>query len=237
MASKKSVLVLIFILSLLNCCQDRIFDNPFDPDPSIEGYEIISIISTADLLPVDLTFSGDSIWLVDSFSRILSLDYNSGNIIRELFFPRPVNGIGYDGTDHWLNIKESTEIVKVNIVNGEVIKILNLGVGQYLVMDCSASSIYLADRLSNAIIEIDTETGEVLNSIQSPVFSIDGLCFDRVHLWLLDNTTTRIYRLDLTGEILNVYQAPEQNPVGLCFSQGTIWCGDKSGKIFQLKFR
>lgn len=239
MKQKIFILVLIFIFSVFYSCKDRIFNNPFDPDPVEPGYEIVSIITIGNLIPVDMTFAGDSIWIIDMNSRIFSLNHNSGAIIRELEFPysNHVNGICYTGSDLWLNIEENYEIVKVNIINGSVIKHLNLVEGIYSAMDFFNLSIYILDELSSSIIQVNPDTGETITSVRSPSFSTDGICFDGEHLWILDSSSLRIYKLKADGEIVQVYRTPDKNPVGLCYNQGIIWCGDKSGKIFKLRFQ
>ena len=236
---KKYIWILISLFSIFYSCKDRIFNNPFDPNPEVPGYEIISITPIGSITPVDMTFVGDSIWVVDLFSKLLSLNYNSGSIIRELDFTSTdkVNGICYNGSDLWLNIEGKRRIVKVNIINGQIIKILNLVEGHFGVMDFFNATIYISDELSNSILQIDEETGEVLNTIKNPSFYCNGICFDGENLWVLDAPAMRIYKINTNGDILNVYQSPEKNPIGLCYSEGIIWCGDRSGKIFKLRFQ
>jgi len=91
MKTKQSALACAFIFSLifLAGCNDRLFDNPFDPNVETRAYEILSTFQLAGIVPVDITFSGDALWVVDSLSRILAVNYNSGSMIRELDFPQP----------------------------------------------------------------------------------------------------------------------------------------------------
>jgi len=234
----KSALVLIIIFSFISSCKDRIFDNPFDPDKEEQGYQVEATIPINGLIAVDITFSGDSIWIIDNDSRLISLNYNSGNIIRELNIGGnpALNGICYNGVDLWLNIRDTAGIIRVSIINGETIKNINLPEGSYSVMDHFNSIIYIVDKYSNSIQLINPETGEITRSIPNPSFSADGICFDGKHIWILDAPALKIHRLDLDGKVLAVYQTPDKNPTGLCFSQGIIWCGDRSGKIFKLRF-
>ena len=135
---------------------------------------------------MDITFSGDVLWVVDAQSRILAVNYNSGALIRELDFPQPVSGIAYDGKDLWLSIKNSNQVVQVNIVTGAQIKALNLLRGNLGCLSYADSRLYIADKLSNTILVVNTDSGTIEKSISQPGFAIDGVSFDGVYLWTID---------------------------------------------------
>ena len=124
--------------------------------------------------------------MVDVNSRILALNYNSGALIRELDFEQAVSGIAYDGNDLWLAIKESNQVVQVNMVNGAKVRTLNLLRGNLGCLEYAGSRLYVADKLSNAILVVDTASGTIEKSISQPGFSINGLIFDGTHFWTID---------------------------------------------------
>jgi outer membrane protein assembly factor BamB len=239
MKTKQSALAcaLIFSLIFLAGCNDRLFDNPFDPNAETQAYEILSTLQTTNIVPVDITFGGDVLWVVDAQSRILALNYNSGALVRELDFSQPVSGIAYDGQDLWLSIKNSSQLAQVNIVNGAQIRALNLLRGDLGCLDYAAGRLYVADKLSNTILVVNTESGTIEKSISQPGFSINGLVFGGSNLWIIDATQNKLFRLNETGTAVNVYQPPSRSAAGLAFSQGFIWCGDQMGKIYKLKFQ
>jgi len=239
MKTKRSVLAcaLAFSLLLLGGCQDRLFDNPLDPDADTRAYEILATLQTAGIVPLDITFSGDVLWVIDVNSRILALNYNSGALIRELDFEQSVSGIAYDGNDLWLAIKESNQVVQVNMVNGAKVRTLNLLRGNLGCLEYAGSRLYAADKLSNSILVVDTASGTIEKSISQPGFSINGLIFDGTHFWTIDASQNKIFRLDGTGAAVNVYEPPSRSAAGLAAAQGYIWCGDQLGKIYKLKFQ
>jgi outer membrane protein assembly factor BamB len=228
---------LAFSLLWLSGCQDRLFDNPLDPDADTRAYEILATLQTAGIVPLDITFSGDVLWVVDVNSRILALNYNSGALIRELDVDRAVSGIAYDGNDLWLAVRESNQVVQVNMVNGAQIRALNLLRGNLGCLEYAGGRLYAADKLSNAILVIDTASGTIEKSISQPGFSINGLVFDGVQFWTIDASQNKIFRLDAGGAVLNVYEPPSRSAAGLASAQGYVWCGDQLGKIFKLKFQ
>jgi len=236
MRIKRTVPALLaaFSLLLLSGCSDRLFDNPLDPDAELRAYEILSTIQAA-VAPLDLTFSGDALWAVDSQSRVVALNYNSGALVRELT-PLPAAGIAYDGDDLWLSLRDEPRLLQVNIINGAQIRALNLPRGRLGPLDYAGGRLYVCDRLTNSILVVDPEDGAIERSIPQPGFAIDGVCLDGPHLWTIDATQMRIFRLTLSGALVNQYQPPSRHASGLAFAGGIFWCGDMAGKIFQLRF-
>ncbi len=228
-------LLAAFSLLALAACSDRLFDNPYDPEAETRAYEILSTLQ-AGIEPVDLAFSGDALWTVDSFSRVRALNHNSGALIRELEASTAAAGVAYDGEDLWLSVKDSPQLVLVNIVNGARIRILHLLRGRFGPIDYFAGRLYVADRLSNAVLVVDPETGTIERSIPQPGFAIDGICHDGASLWVIDATQMKIFRLSESGVLESTYQAPTRTVSGLAFAAGIFWCGDRTGKIFRLRF-
>ena len=237
MNTKRTALALLAVSSLLclAACNDRLFDNPNDPDAETRAYEILSTLQ-AGIAPVDLTFSGDALWAVDSLSRVLSLNYNSGALIRELEFPLPAAGIAYDGEDLWLSVKDTSQLVLVSIINGSQIRALNLLRGSFGPMEYFSGRLYVTDYLTNTILVVDPENGTIERSIPQPGFAIDGICHDGTSLWTVDATQMKLFRLAESGALVNQYQAPARTVSGLAFAGGIFWCGDRTGKIFRLRF-
>jgi len=239
MKTKHSALALLAVISLvgLAACNDRLFDNPFDPDAETRAYEILSTLQVSGIAPVDLTFSGDLLWVVDVGSRILALNYNSGALVRELEFLQGAAGVAYDGEDLWLSVKNSSQLVLVNIVSGAQVRMLNLPRGSFGALDYSGGKLYVADRLSNAVLVVDPETGAIERSIPQPGFAIDGVSHDGTNLWTIDSSQMKIFRLTDSCALENQYQAPSRSASGLAFAAGIFWCGDQAGKIYRLRFQ
>ncbi len=239
MKNKHSALasVAFFSLFFLSACNDRLFDNANDPAAETRAYEILATLQVDGVVPVDLTFSRDALWVVDALSRIQALNYNSGTLIRELDYPQPVAGIAYDGKDLWLSVKDSSQVVQVNIVTGTQIRVLNLLRGNAGCLEYAAGRLYVADRLTNSILVVDPASGAVERSIPQPGFAIDGISHDGVNLWTIDATKMKLFRLDESGAPLNAYQTPSRQAAGLAFAGGIFWCGDRAGKIYKLRFQ
>ncbi len=229
-------LLAVFSLLCLAACNDRLFDNPYDPEAETRAYEILSTLQVDGIAPIDLAFSGDALWAVDSLSRVLALNYNSGALVRELDFPQGAGGIAYDGEDLWLSVRNTSQLVLVNVVNGAQIRVLNLLRGSFSSLDYSNGRLYAADRLSNMVLVVDPQSGAIERSIPQPGFAIDGVCHDGFSLWTIDATRMRLFRLADSGALENQYQAPSRSASGLAFAEGIFWLGDQTGKIYKLRF-
>ncbi len=228
-------LLAVFSLVLLAACNDRLFDNSLDPDAELRAYEILSTIQT-DIVPLDLTFSGDALWAVDAGSRVVALNHNSGALIRELDVQLPAGGIAYDGKDLWLSVRDTPQLAQVSIINGSQIRMLKLLRGSFGALDYFSGRLYVSDRLTNSVLVVDPEDGTIERSIPQPSFAIDGVCLDGASLWTIDATQMKLFRLTASGALVNQYQTPSRAPSGLAFAAGIFWCGDRTGKIFKLRF-
>lgn len=228
-------LLAFFSLLFAVGCGDRLFDNPLDPDANPRAYEIVATLQT-EIVPLDLTFSGNALWAVDARSRVVALNHNSGALIRELTVPLPAAGIAYDGQELWLSVRDQPLLLQVNLINGETIRALNLPRGRLGPLDFAAGRLYVADRLSHSILVVDAESGAVVGTISQPGFALDGVCFDGASLWSLDGAQMKLFRLDPGGALEMQYQAPSRLAAGLASAGGVLWCGDGTGKIFRLRF-
>jgi len=222
---------------LLAACNDRLFDNPYDPGAEVLAYEILSTLQAGGAVPVDLTFSGDALWAVDSRARVLALNYNTGALIRELEVPVAAAGAAYDGEDLWLSVRGTSQLVLVNIINGAQVRVLNLMRGSFGPLDYAGGRLYVADLLSNSILVVDPQSGAIERSIARPGFAIDGVCFDGADLWTIDASQMKIFRLSGSGALVNAYQAPSRTVAGLAFADGIHWCGDRAGRVYKLRFQ
>ena len=233
----KCLSLLLIAFSLLVSCRSRIFNNPNDPGKDERGYEILSIIHIeSGRSPYDITFAGDSIWMTQNNSQLLSLNYTSGAVIRELMVTRPSAGIAYDQSNLWVIGEGSGIITAISIINGEIIRELFLSEGNFSYLDYRDPYLYIADKLSNTIITVDPLSGSTIGSVRSPSFSIGGFCFDGERYWILEPSEMKLYVTDTSGTILNTFRTPTDHPSGLACSNDIIWMGDRSGKILKMRF-
>jgi sugar lactone lactonase YvrE len=181
-------------------------------------------------------FSGDALWVCDSFGRVYALNYDSGQVIRELNVEQSAAGVAYDGSYLWLAVRGTTSLQRVNIITGALIREVRLPRGDISGIDWYGGRLYVADRLSNSVLVVDDLTGVVERTLAHPGISLDGVATDGRDLWTADGAQMAIYRQDLLSAAIAPFTAPDRTPSGLCASNGFVWLGDRSGRVFKLRF-
>ena len=67
----------------------------------------------------------------------------------------------------------------------------------------------------------------IINSVPSPGPSPYGLAWDGVHLWVNDDSTDTIYKLNpIDGSIISFFPTPGPVPTGLTWDGTHLWCQD-----------
>lgn len=237
--TKILLLALIIAFNLMPGCKERLFNNPLDPDKDERGYSIESTINLkSGIIPVDMTFAGDSLWISDGSSSLYSINYNSGNIIRILNNGSGnIYGICYDNSNLWTNTNYFSELNNISIISGEIINSIKIPEGNYSSMDFFNSTIYISDKKTNSIKIINPQSGENIGVINAPSFSIDGFCFNGNFLWILEASTLKLYKTDINGNIINSFKTPSDSPTALACGKDFIWIADRNGKIYKLNFQ
>ena len=235
-------LLSIFLFSLLVFpgCQDRIFDSPFDPEASEALFEVVNTILTPAAVPLGLAWDGNTLWNADGYTDILySLNRLNGALVRSIASPQALlSGVTFDGEDLWICSEAGATIFKVGILTGGIQKRLDLQKGAFSALVYgSGGSLWIADSLSNKILQVDSLTGEILSTFANPGKRVDGMAFDGGALWLSDSTTLTIYQVTLQGGVLKTFLSPGQAPRGLAFDGFDLWNADGNQKIYQLRLK
>lgn len=220
-------------------CQDRLFDNPYDPLAGEIVFEVVSTILTPSYMPLGLTWDGSTLWNIDGYNDTLySLNRLSGAQVRALTSPlRETTGVAYDGQDIWVCSESFVDVYRINLLNGEIQKRLNLQRGSFTAVEYGLDSLWLADSQSNKILRLDPETAEIISSFPNPGIRVDGLAFDGIDFWISDSSTLTIYQLTIEGEVLRTFLSPGQSPRGLTFDGHYLWNVGGDQKIYQLRIQ
>lgn len=79
------------------------------------------------------------------------------------------------------------------------------------------------------------KVGDILKVIKTPGPCPTGLAFDGRNLWLADNFTDKIYKIDPeSGKILKVFDSPGHHPEGLAWDGKYLWHIDSGEKYMYL---
>ncbi len=222
---------------LAAACQDRLFDNPFDPAAGETVFEVVNTIFSPAFTPRGMTWDGTVLWNVDGSSDTLqAINAANGAPVRTLRSPLPnTSDVAYDGSDLWVCSETDVNVYRINIINADIQKRLNLQRGSFTAIEFGQGVLWLAEAQSNKILKVHPETAEILGSFSNPGTRAGGLAFDGAHFWVSDAPTLSIYELDASGRILRKFLSPGPAPQGLAFDGRYLWNADSNQKIFQLR--
>lgn len=201
--------------------------------------------------PAGICSDGVSLWvanyaLVGGSESIYKINTWSHKVTDSIRAPGAwVGGIGWDGSNLWIFTDYPTindfSIVKLS-GSGRITNQLDTypscytsGIawdGNYLYYGTNVCSSSLAGQRSR-IYKIDTRTGSLLDSIDSPTGVIDGLVYDGGSFWYCDDNYGYIFKIDTTGKIL--YEFPLSGltfhgPLtGLAVAKNYLWAVDMAG--------
>jgi len=96
--------------------------------------------------------------------------------------------------------------------------------------------IWMADRKSDSLYQINPKNGEVIKVIEAPGYQIGGLAMQGKYLWVLDIEDQAILKLNPKTEVVEkTIYAPCNRPQGLTWDGEYLWIADyKQDKLFQI---
>ena len=105
-----------------------------------------------------------------------------------------------------------------------------------LTYDAKTKTLWLADRMSDKLYQINPKDGSVLSTIDAPDYQIEGLAMDGDKLWAMDVENCRAYLVNpksgVTERTIKVYGS---QPKGLAFDGKYLWTGSlKAGKLYKI---
>jgi len=97
-------------------------------------------------------------------------------------------------------------------------------------------SLWLADRMTDQLYQIDPADGHVVKTLPAPSYQIEGLAAEGKYVWALDSREKLAFKVNSeTGITESQIQIPGQLPQGLAFDGKNLWTADNKGcRIYQL---
>ncbi|MFZ5515274.1 MAG: transglutaminase domain-containing protein [Candidatus Zhuqueibacterota bacterium] len=87
--------------------------------------------------------------------------------------------------------------------------------------------LWVADRKTDNLYQIDPNNGLVIHTFPAPGFSPTGLAWDGTHLWAMDDKERFLYRMNIeTGIAERVIEACTDNPKDICWDGTLLWVVD-----------
>lgn len=197
-----------------------------------------------------LTFDGEYLWTADYYDKIIyQLETENGDIMKSFPFPDNVpflEGLTWDGESLWAATwQESngngTRIYQIDPTDGSVIKYIPYNTEDPWPhgITFDGSHLWVCNFLyqqGNEIEKIDSETGDILQTIATPSPSAIGLTWDGNSLWTNDFETHLLYEITSgNGTVELTAPSPCYNPRDMAWDGDYIWVMSwQNATIYQL---
>ncbi|MBN2023193.1 MAG: hypothetical protein JW809_10430 [Pirellulales bacterium] len=98
------------------------------------------------------------------------------------------------------------------------------------------TSLWLADRMTDLLYEIDPTDGRVIRHMPAPSYQIESLAAEGKYLWALDSKEKLAFKVNPeTGVTERTIEIPGRLPQGLAFDGRDLWAADSEGdRIYRL---
>ncbi len=232
MKQKIILFVWVFII-IFESCKDIIFNNPLDPNASIETLQIVKIVPTGLMGEGDLAYDGEKFWKISVTGGLYAFDAESGAVIRSLAV-RPGTGVAV--------LRD-----KIYICNGENILYAYDSLSGDLIDQISTVELYpaflttlddrllLYDQRSTSFYRYEPETGATELLFQISGVEIGGIETYGDGVLFTDKKSNSIYQYNLDGNLINAYLSPAESTVGISIDNGSyIYLLTLDGQLYKV---
>lgn len=199
--------------------------------------------------PADLTWDGESLWVVDAKEPIVyKVDTDQGEVIDRMTLINQSTGVAWDGKYLWTCTDQSTSLYLYDVarktladtvmINLDNIKNSDKVVLKWLAWDGEFLWASYFAGYSSRFIQIDIKTGKAINSFYSDS-APRGIAAQDEYVWsvcyngpekaaLIDQRVMSQDPVKLFSSRKFLQQTPSQEPYGLAFDGSYFWSADAS---------
>lgn len=226
------VFLLVSII-VSDCCKDVIFNNPLDPDASIETLKIVKIIPTGLYGEGDLAYDGEKFWKSNGYGTLYAFDIESGVTIRTLSI-KPATGLGFFQDKLYVCNGENV-IYSYDPLSGDLIDQISTADLYPAYLSTLADGLLLYDIRSNGFYNYNPETGISTSLFQVTGVGIGGIGFFQDGLLFTDTNTNSIYQYTFDGDLLDVFLSPANETSGITVDgAGYIYLLTLDGQLYKV---
>jgi len=183
---------------------------------------VIRSFAAGDITPLGAAWCGDGIWITgQNLDRVFLHDPVSGVVRYSVATPRiQPTGVGWDGRTLWVNSGVGG-IDQINLA-GTTIRSIATNGRQGMAMD--GRSVWVVNNALNLVEQYDLTSGVLIRTIPEPGGGTPrDVAWDGSSLWLCNQTTATIYKLDTDGVVLASFAAPGALPFGITWDGRALW--------------
>ena len=197
----------------------------------------------------DIAWDGSSLWIAENATvDIYEIDPSDGSVISSFYSPafNPW-GLAWDST----NLRNAEAYTGIGTYPDYVYTLSTTGtnLGSWLAptspnaqphgltYDPDSSTLWMSDSNTNTLYELNPLDGTVLSSFGFPGTDPRGLGWDGQYILAIDNSNTRLYRLDTTGNVIDNFSISTlgNDPEGLAWDGQYAWITEnQNDRIYQI---
>lgn len=231
---KRAIILFVWAFFIFfESCKDIIFNNPLDPDASIETPMVVKIVSTNLIGEGDLAYDGEKFWKISTAGGLYAVDVESGIIIRSLSV-RPGTGVAILKDKIYACFGENI-LYSYDPLSGDLIDQISTLELYPTFLSTLDDRLLLYDQRSNTFYRYEPETGS-----QEQLFHISGVDIGGIESYaggvlFVDKKSNSIYYYSLDGGLINVYLSPAAGTVAISTDNGSyIFLLTLDGQLYKV---
>jgi len=206
------VFILVSIITS-DSCKDVIFNNPLDPNASIETLKIVKIVSTNLSGEGDIAYDGEKFWKSNIYGTLHAFDIESGVTIRTLS-SKPASGLAFF-QDRFYICNGENIIYSYDPLSGDLIDQISTAELYPKYLSSGEAGLLLYDVRSNSFFDYNPETGVSTQLFQVTGMNISGIEFYQGGVLFIDTNSNSIYHYSHEGNLINVFLSPANATSGI----------------------
>jgi glutamine cyclotransferase len=204
-------------------------------DKSLIILEIGDVVNTLPT-PTDrcqgLTWDGKTLWTSDNVvDTIYQISPADGMVLNQFPAPgRSIEGLAWDGTYLWAidngtGSQDADSAFQINTADSSVIHSFRLADGGWPHGGTwDGDYLWVHNFQTNTLQKVDSDNGDVLNTIPTPATQGIGLTWDGGYLWTSDFGLDSLFQIDTTdGSVVRAIKSPDLNPRDLAWDGAFLW--------------
>ncbi|MDR3556254.1 MAG: YncE family protein [Syntrophobacteraceae bacterium] len=174
-----------------------------------------------------IAYDGANIWVANySRNSVTKLRATDGSLVEAYKVPGPW-GMAFDGKNIWVANYSDDTVTKLRARDGALMGVYPVGVNPRAVLFDGKYIWVASGGVPGSVTKLRTADGSTVWT--QPVADPWGMAYDGSTVWVTNNDSNRVTRLDSSGCVVGKYKTGDR-PLGIAFDGSYIWVADNGGE-------